>query len=132
MKRIQKHDWQHLVIALFEYNFERSTDLSIDESVKPITSLKAIQPLKGNDFSEYFISLFSEKVEKYTSLLKPKSILIELRKLLRVLPNAARQNSKKDLKTILFEESPSLYALKIIHNINIIGIRKFNNVENIK
>lgn len=62
LKRLQKSEWQHLVIALFEYNFERGTDLSLDESVNPITSLKMIQSLKGNDFSEYFISLYSEKV----------------------------------------------------------------------
>ena len=57
---------------------------------------------------------------------KPKSISIEIRKLLRILPSGARQSGKKELKTILAEEAPILYALKIINNIKNIGIKNFH------
>jgi hypothetical protein len=60
-----------------------------------------IRNLKGSDFSSYFINLYGEKIEKFSSLLKPKSVLIEIRKLLRILPSGAKQTSKKELKTIL-------------------------------
>ena len=55
--------------------------------------------------------------------------MIELQKLIKMLSNESKSNNRKELKTLISEESTPLRALKIIKSLSLVPYEKFKNAE---
>ena len=78
-----------------EFNLIMDADLCLEEDLRPITSIKMVHRLEELNFSEYFIEASNEKIEKYSSILRPKSVVIELRKFIKFMASSAKYQGKK-------------------------------------